>query len=114
MGSITKRLGKFQAKVRKGPHKRSGLSKTFISRVEANKWIRDIESKLDKTDFIVKQNTTYPTLKGLINEYLSKVSKQKTSYELTFTNTSKYKSHSIELEKIGFKLNKNKWILVLD
>ena len=86
MGSITKRLGKFQAKVRKGPHKRSGLSKTFISRVEANKWIRDIESKLDKTDFIVKQNTTYPTLKGLINEYLSKVSKQKTSYETDIAN----------------------------
>ena len=81
MGDIKKRNNKFQARVRKGPFKNNGLTKTFISRVEAKKWIRDIEAKLDKSDFIVKQNINYPTLKGLMNQYLSKVSKHKASYQ---------------------------------
>lgn len=103
MGSITKRLGKFQAKVRKGPHRISGLSKTFTSRVEAKKWIRDIESKLDRTDFIVKQNTTYPTLKGLMNQYLSEVSKQKASYQ---TDVNNFKTFSLLFEDLNIPINK--------
>ena len=103
MGTVSSRLGKFQAKVRKGHYRNSGLSKTFITRVEAKKWIRDIESKLDRSDFIVKNNATYPTLKGLMNMYLSKVSKQKASYE---TDVANFKTFSLLFEDLNMPINK--------
>ena len=103
MGDIKKRNNKFQARVRKGPFKNNGLTKTFISRVEAKKWIRDIESKLDKSDFIAKQNINYPTLKGLMNQYLSKVSKQKASYE---TDIANFKTFSLLFEDLNIPINK--------
>ena len=59
MGSTEKRLGKFHARVRKGPYRNNALTKTFTSRVEAKKWVRDIEAKLDKADYIVKQQTIW-------------------------------------------------------
>ena len=103
MGSTEKRLGKFHARVRKGPYRNNALTKTFTSRVEAKKWIRDIESKLDKSDFIAKQNINYPTLKGLMNEYLSKVSKQKASYE---TDIANFKTFSLLFEDLNIPINK--------
>ncbi len=103
MGDIKKRNNKFQARVRKGPFKNNGLTKTFISRVEAKKWIRDVESKLDKSDFIVKQNINYPTLKGLMNQYLSKVSKHKASYQ---TDVANFKTFSLLFEDLNIPINK--------
>ena len=103
MGSTEKRLGKFHARVRKGPYRNNALTKTFTSRVEAKKWVRDIEAKLDKADYIVKQQTTYPTLKGLMNEYLSKVSKQKASYE---TDIANFKTFSLLFEDLNIPINK--------
>lgn len=103
MGTVINRLGKFQAWVRKGPYRNNGLTKTFTSRVEAKKWIRDIESKLDKSDFILKQNINFPTLKGLMNEYLSKVSKQKASYE---TDIANFKTFSLLFEDLNIPINK--------
>lgn len=103
MGDIKKRNNKFQARVRKGPFKNNGLTKTFISRVEAKKWIRDVESKLDKSDFIVKQNINYPTLKGLMNQYLSKVSKHKTSYQ---TDVANFKTFSLLFDDLNIPVNK--------
>ncbi len=44
MGLIQKRKGQFQARVRKGPYRLNALTKTFTSRVEAKKWVRDIAS----------------------------------------------------------------------
>ena len=103
MGDIKKRNNKFQARVRKGPFKNNGLTKTFISRVEAKKWIRDVESKLDKSDFIPKQNINYPTLKGLMNQYLSKVSKHKASYQ---TDVANFKTFSLLFEDLNIPINK--------
>lgn len=103
MGDIKKRNNKFQARVRKGPFKNNGLTKTFISRVEAKKWIRDVESKLDKSDFIVKQNINYPTLKGLMNQYLSKVSKHKASYQ---TDVANFKTFSLLFDDLNIPVNK--------
>ena len=103
MGDIKKRNNKFQARVRKGPFKNNGLTKTFISRVEAKKWIRDVETKLDKSDFIPKQNINYPTLKGLMNQYLSKVSKHKASYQ---TDVANFKTFSLLFEDLNIPINK--------
>ena len=103
MGDIKKRNNKFQARIRKGPFKNNGLTKTFISRVEAKKWIRDVESKLDKSDFIIKQNVNYPSLKGLMSQYLSKVSKHKASYE---TDIANFKTFSLMFEDLNIPINK--------
>ena len=103
VGTIEKRKGQFQARVRKGPYRRNALTKTFTSRVEAKKWIRDIESKLDKSDWIVKQNTTYPSLKGLMNQYLSEVSKHKASYQ---TDINNFKTFSLLFEDLNIPINK--------
>ena len=103
MGTVINRLGKHQAWVRKGPYRNNGLTKTFTSKVEAKKWIRDVESKLDKSDWIIKQNTNFPTLKGLMNQYLSEVSKHKASYE---TDVANFKTFSLLFEDLHIPINK--------
>mgnify|MGYP001334832640 CR=1 FL=1 len=45
MGSTEKRLGKFHARVRKGPYRNNALTKTFTSRVEATKWLSSLKNQ---------------------------------------------------------------------
>ena len=53
----------------------------LFSKVDAKKWIRDIEAKLDRTNIIVKEVDNFPTLSSLIKRYLSEVSINKASYQ---------------------------------
>ena len=62
----------FQARVRRGVYRTNALTKTFSSRVDAKKWIRDIEAKLDRTNIIVKEVENFPTLSSLMKRYLNK------------------------------------------
>ena len=81
MGDIIQIRRKYKARVRKGVYRTNALTKTFSSRVDAKKWIRDIEAKLDKTNIIVKEVDIFPTLSSLIKRYLSEVSIKKASYQ---------------------------------
>jgi len=81
MGDIVKRGNTFQARVRKGAYRKNALTKTFNNKTDAKKWIRYIESKLDKTDTIVKEVGNFPTLSSLIKRYLNEVSIKKASYQ---------------------------------
>ena len=78
--SITKNKN-FRARIRRGIYKTNALTKTFSSRVDAKKWIRDIESRLDRTNIIVKEVENFPTLSSLIKRYLNEVSIKKASYQ---------------------------------
>ena len=81
MGDIVKRGNTFQARVRKGAYRKNALTKTFNNRPDAKKWIRYIESKLDRTDTIVKEVDNFPALSSLIKRYLNEVSINKASYQ---------------------------------
>ena len=80
MGDIIQIRRKYKARVRRGVYRTNALTKTFSSRVDAKKWIRDIEAKLDKTKIIVKEVDSFPTLSSLIKRYLNEVSVKKASY----------------------------------
>jgi len=81
MGDIIQIRGKHKARVRRGVYRTNALTKTFSSKVDAKKWIRDIEAKLDRTNIIVKEVDNFPTLSSLIKRYLSEVSIKKASYQ---------------------------------
>jgi len=81
MGDIVKRGNALQARVRRGIYRANALTKTFSSRVDAKKWIRDIEAKLDRTNIIVKEVENFPTLSSLMKRYLIEVSIKKASYQ---------------------------------
>ena len=81
MGDIIQIRGKYKARVRRGVYRTNALTKIFSSRVDAKKWIRDIEAKLDRTNIIVKEVDNFPTLSSLIKRYLSEVSIKKASYQ---------------------------------
>ena len=81
MGDIIQIRGKHKARVRRGVYRTNALTKTFSSKVNAKKWIRDIEAKLDRTNIIVKEVDNFPTLSSLIKRYLSEVSIKKASYQ---------------------------------
>ena len=81
MGDIIQIRGKYKARVRRGVYRTNALTKTFSSKVNAKKWIRDIEAKLDRTNIIVKEVDNFPTLSSLIKRYLSEVSINKASYQ---------------------------------
>jgi hypothetical protein len=46
--------------------------------------------------------------------FLGKTKDEYLKYELSFDNESIFKDLTKEIEKIGFKLSKNKWTLMLD
>lgn len=81
MGDIIQIRGKYKARVRRGVYRTNALTKTFSSRVDAKKWIRDIEAKLDRTNIIVKEVDSFPSLSSLIKRYLNEVSVKKASYQ---------------------------------
>ena len=81
MGDIVKRGNTFQARVRKGAYRKNALTKTFNNKTDAKKWIRYIESQLDRRDTIVKEVDKFPTLSSLIKRYLNEVSIKKASYQ---------------------------------
>ena len=101
MGDILKRGNTFQARVRRGVYRTNALTKTFSSRVDAKKWIRDIEAKLDRTNIIVKEVDNFPTLSSLIKRYLNEVSIKKASYQtdkfnfITFLRLFEYSKEPI-------------------
>ena len=96
--SITKNKN-FRARIRRGVYKTNALTKTFSSRVDAKKWIRNIEAKLDRTNIIIKEVDNFPTLSSLIQRYLNEVSIKKASYQtdkFNFRTFLKIFEHSSE------------------
>ena len=84
MGTIEKRKEKtnypFRARVRKGIFRSRGITKCLATKGEAKQWIRLQESNLDK-GLKIRQITSYPNLKTLIERYLLEVSVNKKSYK---------------------------------
>lgn len=71
MASFRQRNGKWQARVIRDGY--PDQTKTFELKVDAEKWARAIESKIDKGQFIIVSEAQRTTLGDLISRYLVEV-----------------------------------------
>lgn len=79
MATITKRNGRWQARVR-----RKGFptqTKTFSQKTDAQKWVRHVEVKIE-THELPQEKPDYPTLRQAIERYSYEVSRFKKSHEV--------------------------------
>jgi integrase len=79
MATITKRNGKWQARVR-----RKGFptqTRTFSQKTDAQRWIRHIEIKIEKHE-LPPERPNYPSLRQAIERYSCEVSRFKKSHEV--------------------------------
>ncbi len=84
MATFRKRLGKWEVRVRRYNNKT--ISKTFIEKEDANKWARDVETKIEKGLYEDLSQANNITLKELMQVYFKDVSKTKLG-----VNEEKYK-----------------------
>lgn len=71
--------GWWQAKVRRKGHPTE--SKTFAARADAEKWARDVESKIDKGTFVSMAEAEATTLYDALDRYEREVSKGKKGHD---------------------------------
>jgi integrase len=71
MAGIRKRNGKFQARIHRVGF--PTVSKTFFSRLDAQRWARETEVRLERTGFVSKT----PTVRDAIERYLETVTPSK-------------------------------------
>ena len=79
MATITKRNGKWQARVR-----RKGFptqTRTFSQKTDAQRWIRHIEIKIERYE-LPPERPNYPSLRQAIERYSYEVSRFKKSHEV--------------------------------
>ncbi len=67
MATFRKRLGKWEVRVRRYNNKT--ISKTFIEKEDANKWARDVETKIEKGLYEDLSQANNITLKELMQVY---------------------------------------------
>jgi integrase len=101
MASIRKRKGKYQAQIR-----RSGflpISRTFLSKADAQTWVRQIESSLDRGD-LDQIKLQQHTLNDLILQYEKEITPQKKQARQEKYRLQWLKGHKISkvrLDKLG-------------
>ena len=78
MASYRKREGKWEVRIRR--LNQNGISKTFVSKEDAQKWAREYEAKLEKGLFEDLSHANAITLKELLVQYSSEVSSTKHGY----------------------------------
>ena len=71
MASFRNRDGKWQARVRRQGY--AGITKSFITLQDAEKWARSIEVELDKKTYTNTNLAEKTTLKALIERYMREV-----------------------------------------
>ena len=71
MASFRQRNGKWQARVLRDGH--PDQTKTFVTKGDAEKWARSVESEIDKGQFISVNEAQRNTLGDLIERYLVEV-----------------------------------------
>ena len=78
MASIRKRHGKWQVQVRRGDHR--GISRTFLTRQDADKWARQQEQQVDRTGLPEDRRVLRSVrLADLLERYRSEVTVRKKS-----------------------------------
>ena len=77
MATIRKKAGKWQGLIRRSFHK--PISKTFISKQDAQRWARETERLIEIGQFVDLSEANKPTLKALLERYEREVSSKKRS-----------------------------------
>ncbi len=78
MAGYRKREGKWEVRIRR--LNQNGISKTFVSKEDAQKWAREYEAKLEKGLFEDLSHANSITLKEVLQQYSSEVSSTKLGY----------------------------------
>jgi integrase len=78
MAGYRKREGKWEVRIRR--LNQNGISKTFVSKEDAQKWAREYEGKLEKGLFEDLSHANAITLKEVLQQYCSEVSSTKLGY----------------------------------
>jgi len=79
MATFRKRLGKWEVRVRRYNNKT--ISKTFIEKEDANKWARDVETKIEKGLYEDLSQANNITLKELMQVYFKDVTISKMGHK---------------------------------
>ena len=74
MGSIRKRGNRYQAQVRRSGQQ--SIGKSFVLRQDAERWIREIEAKMDRGEFREYQSPTL-LLGNLLERYMEEITSAK-------------------------------------
>ena len=75
MASFRKRSNGWQARVRRNGY--HDFTKTFSTRSKANEWARQVESDIDKGNFVSRVEAENTTLAELLTRYLKKITPKK-------------------------------------
>ena len=75
MASFRKRSNGWQARVRRNGY--HDLTKTFSTRSKANEWARQVESDIDKGNFVSRVEAENTTLAELLTRYLKEITPKK-------------------------------------
>ena len=75
MATFRKRSNGWQARIQRKGY--PGLNKTFHIRKEAESWARNIESEMDKGNFVSRVEAENTTLAELLTRYLKEITPQK-------------------------------------
>ncbi|MDP6139466.1 MAG: site-specific integrase [Candidatus Woesearchaeota archaeon] len=73
MATIRRRFGKWQVQIRKQQHPL--ITKTFLSKKNAEQWVREIENEIDKGTLNLDKKEN--TLRELIDRYIDEISSKK-------------------------------------
>ena len=100
MAGYRKREGKWEVRIRRLNQK--GISKTFVSKEDAQKWAREYEAKLEKGLFEDLTHANSISLRELLQQYCTEVSSTKRGFA-----EEKYKINKLCKDNIAsFKLAK--------
>lgn len=91
--------GWWQAKIRrKGFPQQSG---TYPTRIDAEKWARDIENKMDRGIFVSMAEAESTTLSEALERYEREVSKQKKGYDQERYRIRSWRAHDLAMKSLA-------------
>lgn len=105
MASIRFRNNKWQVRVTRKGHKAE--TQTFLTKVDAEKWSRSIESEMDRGSFISRTPAEKITLKEIITLYMTEVSPTHRGYEteiIKLRAMQRHKMSSLSLANVTPKV----------
>ena len=102
MGSLTKRGNKYQAKVRKKGY--DAVSKTFATKALAERWIREIETDMDRQVFVshsALESTKFEELTQLYEENVAQSMKSFANIQCRLRGLNRHFGHLFLRESVG-------------
>ena len=93
MATFRNRKNKWQARVRRGGQ--PDVTKTFLIKIDAEKWARSIEIEIDRGTYINKSYAEKTQFKEILQKYLNDVAPQMRSADSQAIRVRKLMKHPI-------------------